>query len=245
VPAHLQPYAYAQGAPPPPYYQSYPQQPMTPGAMYQMHSQPLPPTLTAQMRLFEVDELPPQFKLGESRRRWFMYIVAGMIAISTAAVATFLIIKLTREDPAPQTASIIVESVPPGADVFYDGKRLSGTTPMTIDLVPLGTKHEIRVALPKHKHVVQTVDIPKAGGDQRVTAKLEPITGRIVINTAPGGAEVWINNQQRGRTPTTINDVDMETAKKLELRLKDHVPRSVDLVWPADGIIKIDVPLQR
>jgi hypothetical protein len=209
-----------------------------------MQSQPMPPTLTAQMRLFEVDELPSQYKLNESRRRWFTYIVAAIIAISTAAIATFLIIRLTRETPIPETASIIVESVPPGADVYYDGQRLTGTTPMTIDQVPLGTKHEIRVALAKHKHVVETVDISKTGGDGRVTAKLEPLTGKIVINSRPGGAEITIDGQPRGRTPTTITGVDLAT-KKLELRLKDHAPYSLDLEWPADGIIKVDVPLQR
>ena len=33
-------------------------------------------SLTGQMRLFEVDEIPSQYKLGAARRRWFTYIVS-------------------------------------------------------------------------------------------------------------------------------------------------------------------------
>ena len=76
-------------------------------------------------------------------------------------------------------------------------------------------------------------------------AQLTPITGKILVNTVPPSAEIRINGQLRGRTPTTINDVDMDSAKQLELRLKDYQPYVQDLVWPADGKIQIDIKLVR
>jgi len=258
VPPHLQPYLMMQGVPPgyPQYQQGhpgYPVQPqypaapmMSPGALYQMNAYPVQPmTLTGQMRLFEVDEMPAHYNLGAARRRWFTYIVAGLLAISVAAIATFLIIRTTRESAGPTTGSIIVESVPPGGEVSYDGTRLAGATPMTIDEVPLGTRHEIRVTLPKHKVHIESVDVPKVGGEGKVMALLKPVTGKLIINSRPGGAEIRINDQRRGMTPTTINDLDMAQAKKLELRLKDYQPHAQDLDWPADGELRLDIILKR
>jgi hypothetical protein len=254
MPPHLQPYLHMQGVPPgyqrdpqyPPAQQAYGQYPqLTPGALYQLNPHPPQPmSLTGQMRLFEADELPSHYQLGAGRRRWFTYIAAGIVAVSVAAIATFFIIRSTREGP-PTLGSILVESVPPGAEVYYDNTRLAGTTPFTIDDVPLGTRHDIKVELPRHKPYLETVDIPKSGGEHKVMALLKPVTGKLVVNSRPGGAEIRINDQLRGRTPTTINDVDMGSARKLELRLKDYQPFVQDLTWPDNGQIDLDIPLQR
>ncbi|MBV8756584.1 MAG: serine/threonine protein kinase [Deltaproteobacteria bacterium] len=252
VPPHLQPYAMQQQQqqqqPPYGYYQQpYPQQPVTPGALYQMQPYGAPPpqpmSLTGQLRLFEADEMPSQYKVSGGPR-WLKLAIAGVIAISVAAGVTFFIIRATR-DEAPTVGSIHIESVPPGAEVVYDSTRLAGTTPMTVDSVPVGTRHEIRVELPRHKPHVETVDIPKTGGEQSVTAVMDPITGKLRVITHPDGAEIYIDGQLRGRAPTTINDIDMNSAKRLELRMKDYRPYLLDLSWPANGEIDIDHKLER
>jgi hypothetical protein len=232
------PYPGAPGYPPPQ------QQPMTPGALYQFQPAPTPMTLTGQLRLFEVDELPSQYKLGAARRRYFTYIIAAILAISVAAGVTFLIVRSTRET-APTVGSVYVESVPAGAEVTFDGTRLADKTPLTVKNVPIGTRHEVKVELARHKPYTDTVDIPKTGTEVPVMALLKPVTGKLVINSQPGGAEVWINGGNRGRTPTTINDVDLNTSKRIELRLKDYQPYQQDLEWPSSGQITIDAKLQR
>jgi serine/threonine protein kinase len=247
VPAHLQPYLHMQGMPPgygPEGQAGYPQ--LSPGALY--HFQPPPPqaqalSLTGQMRLMEIDEIPSMYKLGAARRRWFTYIVSGILAVSVAAAVTFLIIRSTRES-APTTGSVHIESVPPGADVLYDGTRLSDKTPLTIDMAPVGTRHTIRLELARHQAWEDTaVDIAKDGRTVSISATLEPLTGKLLVNSVPAGADIYINGQIRGRTPTTLNGVDMDSAKRLELRLKDYQPYQRDLQWPADGKISVDVKL--
>jgi hypothetical protein len=89
------------------------------------------------------------------------------------------------------------------------------------------------------------VDIPKRGGEVAVTAQLIPITGKLTVITQPDGAEIWIDGKLRGRTPMTIPDIDMTSAKKLELRLKDYQPYIQDLSWPDNGEININQKLQR
>ncbi len=217
---------------------------MSPGALYQFQPAPTPMSLTGQMRLFEVDELPSQYKLGAARKRWFTYIVAAVLAISVAAGVTFLIIRSTRET-APTTGSVFIDSVPAGAEVTFDGTRMVDKTPLTIKNVPISTRHEVKVELARHKPYTDTIDIPKTGTEVPVMALLKPLTGKLVINSQPGGAEVWINGRNAGRTPTTINELDLDSSKKVELRLKDYQPYQQDLAWPANGQITIDAKLNR
>jgi serine/threonine protein kinase len=265
VPPHLQPYLHMQGVPPgypqqpgyppqgyppqgyppqgyppqgyPP--QGYPPQPgVSPGAMYQMSSYPVQPmTLTGQMRLFEADELPSQFRLGAARKRWFTYIVAGMLAVSVAAIATYLIIMLVREAPPVTTATIEVSSVPEGGIVFVDGKQ----QPNPLRDVPFGN-YELRVELPGHRPHVERIDVKK---DVNLAVRLEPITGKLIVDSFPDGAEIRINDQLKGVTPKTVPDLDMKSANKLELRFKGYQPYVVDLKWPASGQITINANLKR
>jgi hypothetical protein len=74
---------------------------------------------------------------------------------------------------------------------------------------------------------------------------MTPITGKLRVITQPDGAEIWIDGKLRGRAPTTIADIDMGSAKVLELRLKDHQPYMQSLEWPANGEININQKLTR
>jgi hypothetical protein len=233
--------------------QGYPQQagyspaPMTPGALYQFQPYGAPPpkqmTLTGQLRLFEADEIGDKYKVSGGPR-WIKIALAGLVAVSVTAGVTFFIVKATRES-TPTVGRVRVESVPPGAEVTFDGTRMAGATPYTIDSVPVGTRHEVEIRLPRHKLHTETVDIPKKGGEVLVKGIMEPITGKLRINTIPDGADIYIDGVRRGRAPMTISDIDMASAKSVELRLKDYEPYKQDLVWPDNGEISIQQKLVR
>jgi hypothetical protein len=224
---------------------SGPQAPVSPGALYGFPppgaAQPM--SLTGQMRLFEVDELPPQYKVA-SGGRWIKIVVAGVAAVAVAAGVTFFIMRSLRET-APTHGSIHVASEPPGATITYDGTRLVQTTPYTIDPVPIGVHHDVKVELAGYKPYSETIDVPKDGSEVQVSALLKPVTGTLRIVTNPDGADILINDQLRGRSPMTLTDIDMSSAKTLELRLKGYRPVSQNLAWPASGEIDVQVPLTR
>jgi hypothetical protein len=254
VPDHLQPYLHMQGIPSGPsgpsgYVpqqmspQGYPQ--LSPGALYQFQPSQQSAqgmSITGQMRLYEADELPSHYKIGAARRRWFTYIASGVLAVSVAAAVTFLIIRSTRES-TPAMGSVHIVSVPAGADVMFDGTRLTEKTPLTLEGAPAGTRHTVRLELARHESYEETIDIPRTGGEVPVTTTLKPITGKVIVDSEPSNAEIRINGELRGRTPTTINDVDMDNAKRIELRLKDYQPMMQDLQWPSDGRIRIKATL--
>jgi hypothetical protein len=203
-------------------------------------------SITGQMRLFEVDELPARYKLGATRRRWFTYIASGTLAVAVAALATFLVIRTTR-DTTPKIGAVYVESVPSSADVRFDGTLLSQKTPLTIDRVPIGGRHTIRVELAHYEPYEEAVEITARGSEVAVQAHLVAVVGKIVIETVPPNAEIWINGELRGRSPATIN-VDRDSAKTLELRLKDYQPFRKELnalMWSSDGKLRVTTKLSR
>jgi hypothetical protein len=234
--------------------QGYPLAPtpaMSPGALYQFQPAAQNLSITGQMRLFEVDELPAHYKLGAARKRWFTYIASGTLAVAVAALTTFLVIRTTR-DPAPSVGSIFVDSGPAGANVRFDGTLLSQKTPLTIDRVPVGRRHVIRIELAHYEPFEETVDIPARGGEVQVSARLLAVTGKVIVETSPPYAEIWINGELRGRSgaagaPTTLS-IDRDSARSLELRLKDYQPVQRELgpqSWSSDGKLRISVKLSR
>ncbi|MCX5745180.1 MAG: PEGA domain-containing protein [Proteobacteria bacterium] len=205
--------------------------------------QPYPVSLTGALRLTEGDEIPAAYKIDSGGKRWLGLLFAGIVAISIAAGVTFLIIRGTR-DGAPTVGTLKIDSTPPGADVSFDGTRLSDRTPLTLENVPVGTRHDIKVELALYKNYATEVSIPKDGTTTTVTALLEKLLGKVAVNSKPAGAEVRINGEVRGRTPGTFMGIDMATARTIEVRLKDYQPITQDLKWPANGQIDLDLTLQ-
>ena len=201
-------------------------------------------SLTGQLRLFEADELPAQYDLKASKGRGVTYALIALISVAVAAGGTLLVLRSQRET-APTRGSIVVESTPAGAQVTVDGERVPGVTPLTVPDLPVGSSHKIVLALPRYRPYTEEVIVPKRGGDVQIKAVLGVVTGKLSINSQPGGADIVINGQVRGRTPTTLPDLDMTAVRKLELRLKDHQPFIQDLSWPDDGQLQIDAKLKR
>ncbi|HEY1814396.1 MAG TPA: protein kinase [Kofleriaceae bacterium] len=234
LPAHLQPYQYQQAP------VGYPQ--AAPNGFYPYQQPPISPT--GQLRLFEADELPAQYRMSRGVPSWLKVGAAGALAVSVAAGVTFFIIRSMQSPDAPVVATMHVDSVPHGADVYFDNQHLAGTTPLAVPNIAAGKSIEIRVELAHHKPFTETFAVPATGGDVPFMADLKALTGKLVIVSKPDGAEVRIDNTLRGRTPATIDSVDLE-AKQVELRLKDYQPFVQALKWPASGEIDIDAKLQR
>lgn len=101
------------------------------------------------------------------------------------------------------TGVAVLESFPPGSEVFIDG-RLVGKTPIKTEL-PAG-EHTVefrdgaksrtaKIVVPARNQVVESVDW---------TAK--PL-GDLHVNSDPGGARVFVDGKFRGTTPLTVDDL--------------------------------------
>ncbi len=239
LPPHLQPYAQL----PPAAQTIAPGTPQTPYP-FLPYGQP-PPTFTKQMTALEADELPAHLRLDSNRPNW---ILRGLLAAAlvVGGVAVAMLVVRDRADAQP-AASLLIESVPPGAAVTIDGTALPNPTPVAFPETQPGARHDIRVALPGKKPWTQALVVPQAGGEVKVVAFLQAITGSLTVTSSPSGAEVYFGDDvaPRGRTPLHVNDLDPSTVTRIKITLKDYAPEVRTLDWASAADLTIDAKLKR
>ena len=96
-------------------------------------------------------------------------------------------------DLPPLRSGIEIVTDPPGADVYVNDERVDSPSPVSFtELIP-GT-YRIRASLDEYGDVRQTVTI---GENQQQTVTLA-FPGRLVVQTDPPGASVYLNNELKG-----------------------------------------------
>jgi predicted Ser/Thr protein kinase len=113
--------------------------------------------------------------------------------------------------------TLIVRSTPPGASVFFDGKKMLGSTPIELHEVSVDDVHRIKVIKEGYEAGVQTITLR---GDERkeVEVTLKPLLGEIRISSDPPGAKVYLNEKYMDRdTPTRLSRL---SPGKYKLKLK-------------------------
>lgn len=200
------------------------------------------PTATGRLRALELDEIPPHYRIKREGPRWFVLLGIALTAVATAASVTFLVLRANRQQAAA-SAGLYLNSIPPGAVVYIDDKRLAETTPVSYRQVKPSGRYSVRLELPKHKPYSQEVTIGTAGGEITINPMLQPMTGTVRVVTEPEGADIFINSLPRGKTPLSIPDLDLESTKAIELRHPRMEPFRQELTWPENGKIEINVTL--
>lgn len=95
------------------------------------------------------------------------------------------------------TGLLFVQTEPPKATVFLDGRDL-GPAPVQVE-APVG-RRTLRAEMGRLWHpAVQAVDLTPRGA--KVTLRLAPAHGTLVVESDPPGAEVFLDGEPVGRTP--------------------------------------------
>jgi hypothetical protein len=135
--------------------------------------------------------------------------LVGMLATGGAGyLAAALVRPMTpATSPSPATATLLVETVPPGARVSIDGTP-RGEAPLRIDLSP-GTRRvavesptgrrEAEVQLRAGATVERFYDFTAVAASQT--------TGSLEVQTQPPGARVVVAGEPRGTTPVTVQNL--------------------------------------
>ncbi|MBM4142118.1 MAG: PEGA domain-containing protein [Lentisphaerae bacterium] len=106
---------------------------------------------------------------------------------------------------ASDSAKLQVDSDPPGAEVSLNGIRLGRTTPCVIDRIPAG-ESTLALALPGYKPYSQTMKLAP-GSFEKLSALLDPMPAKLTVVTIPEAARVYVENQFRGESPVTLEDL--------------------------------------
>lgn len=103
------------------------------------------------------------------------------------------------------SAALIVSSTPTGAVVNLDGIP-KGITQCVLERIPAG-EHLIEVSQPGYQTYKETVKLA-AGERAQINVFLKPVPASLVVVSIPPKARVYINNEFRGETPLTLDNLE-------------------------------------
>jgi hypothetical protein len=122
-----------------------------------------------------------------------------------------------------RSASVHIESTPPGAHVFWDGRELASASPTKVEVPApkFEEQHELELRLPGYR-AWQKKEISLSRGEHVFfRAQLEAPATRLVVTTDPPGAEVAVDGRTVGRTP--LGNVTLAADGRAHaLRLRRH-----------------------
>jgi eukaryotic-like serine/threonine-protein kinase len=105
----------------------------------------------------------------------------------------------------PLSQGLFISSQPAGADVFINGDKQAGQTPVTLPLAP--GKYNLVLRIAGYDAYSSQVEV-QGDGQARVEAELRQKNGHVAwaqITSSPGGAEIWIDGVATGqRTPARV-----------------------------------------
>lgn len=130
---------------------------------------------------------------------------------------------------------VLIESEPAGANVFVNGKKYRGTTPLTLDGFKAGAP--ITVEVKKSGYLSKRwVVVPQDGELQKESVALELDEaqippGRVDVDSSPSGCVAEIGGRNAGLTPVRSFDI-RQGEHEVIVRCENHAPES--------RIVKVD-----
>ncbi len=121
--------------------------------------------------------------------------------------------------PTKNTGMLVVKTIPEGADVILNGKKV-GATPFTDNTI-MPEKYTIEIAHPRYETYSESFELA-AGNTKIVARNLVYKYGLATIKSNPEGADVSLNAQKIGVTPYQ-NDTVVPGEYDLNLSMKGYV----------------------
>jgi formylglycine-generating enzyme required for sulfatase activity len=139
----------------------------------------------------------------------------------------------------PADGTLQLQTTPTGASVM-DGTRYAGRTPLEIVLSP-GQPHKIKITKPGYADLVQEISL-RPGEKKTMTATLSALEGIVYFEVEPGGAELLVDGESRGKIPPELRLIPVP--HRLEIRKEGYHAYKTKLT-PRQGFPqKIRVALQ-
>ncbi|MDD3694728.1 MAG: PEGA domain-containing protein [Lentisphaeria bacterium] len=96
---------------------------------------------------------------------------------------------------------LLLESEPPGAEVYVDGQRQDATTPLILRQLAHG-RHTVELRKAGYENSERIVQIPDRLASRPIV--LQQKAGTLLLSSEPSGAHVWHERQLLGVTPVLI-----------------------------------------
>lgn len=148
--------------------------------------------------------------------------------------------RMASRDPS---GVINVTANPADATIICDGVNY-GSAPVRIDGLA-GGQHLLVAQKEGYREMRTTVNL-LAGQETSQMIRLEPITGIVLVESEPSGAEVTIDKAYKGETPLLISDLELGTyrvklykesyfPREVSLKVRDRVPQHINADLTSDS----------
>jgi hypothetical protein len=191
-------------------YESPAPEPISAPAVIRLKDQPSTrtPSTSAVARVHLSERPAPIFEHADDEQPrigihipWKLTAAAAVVLVTGLAATNM---KWSGTRPAAAAGTLVVETTPPGSEVFIDGER-KGVTPAVLQVAP--GRHEMRLTRKGAEHT-WAVDV--ASGARRVErldwSALRQTGGIEVVSTTPG-SRVLIDGKLAGETPLVVGDL--------------------------------------
>jgi len=189
--------------------------------------------------------MQPVIEQAQPQRSLFLYGLVGVVllALIVAGLALTGIFSSSRTNvdytgtatgfnqtggKSPQSGqtfafSLPVNSDPAGASVMINNNEAKEKTPMTLKGEgAVGEKLEIRVFKDCFSEKTQTITLQKGLVPKKLDVKLSRLVLDVTVDSVPTKAKVYINNQEMGQTPLTMQRIDTCTAYSIRVEKSDY-----------------------
>jgi len=116
----------------------------------------------------------------------------------------------------PMQSTIRVSATPRSARITLDGRSIDMGAPTTVNA---NQSYRVKVSHPGYEAEQQTVQVGP-GKTRDISIELKAATGSVTFVSEPMGSDLYINGQNRGQTPQTIDLQVLPT--KVEYRLNGY-----------------------
>lgn len=119
-------------------------------------------------------------------------------------------------------SSVLIESIPSGASVEFNGS-VKGTTPLVIRDLAIGT-HKAHIEMPGYARREISWVVRDARPLPKLKVSLESNTAKVSINSTPAGAQVLIDDIPVGTTPFEGNfETGLHLVKLIKKGYVEHI----------------------
>ncbi len=126
-------------------------------------------------------------------------------------------------EPPQGKGSISVDSNPEVAEVYINGVA-KGHTPVTIEGLPAST-YTVELRKEGYERTFNTVNLLD-GQQEKLQVQLNQVTGLLLVESNPPGADVIIDGISKGNTPLLVTDLPLGEYK-LEFKSEMQLPRTM------------------
>ncbi len=117
--------------------------------------------------------------------------------------------------------SLKVDSIPPGASLFFNDTDTNKKTPAVLENLAVGQPAKVGVHLEGYQFWEQSVSLT-GGSPENLLAHLERNFGRLEVDSLPPEAEVVVDGKSMGKTPWVLEKMDPGSIHEVELKLEGY-----------------------